>query len=177
MPLWVNLIHKCWINSNKVYVILKPRLAITWSTNSSACDYKSRLLGEKGFIIVPTVLSNCGSNVVSAFDADTRNVSESFQKHFLVSTTMMHTWQNESIFEKHALISNVATTVCQGHNMVIPVHNHIFICMFTMCQMITNGWALKMALTCSNFSEVPWYFSQRHWPLMPKHAQWAPCSP
>ena len=42
--------------------------------------------------------------------ADTRNVSEDFQKHFLCPPLMLCAWQNESTFGKHDDVSNVAAT-------------------------------------------------------------------
>ena len=46
-----------------------------------------------------------------AHRADTRNVSEDFQEHFLCLPQMLCTWQNESTFGKHDHISNVATAM------------------------------------------------------------------
>ena len=45
--------------------------------------------------------------------ADTRNVSEDFQKaDFLCPPQMLRAWQNESTFEKHYHVSDVAATMC-----------------------------------------------------------------
>ena len=52
-------------------------------------------------------------HTVVARRADTRNVSEDFQKHFLCPPQMLHAWQNESTFGKYGHVNNyIAATMC-----------------------------------------------------------------
>ena len=44
--------------------------------------------------------------------ADTRDISDDFQKHSLCRTQMLREWQNESTFGAHDHLSNVAATMC-----------------------------------------------------------------
>ena len=54
--------------------------------------------------------SHCRGNIVARC-ADTRNISEVFQKHVLCPPQMLRAWQNVSTFGKRAhAVSNVAVT-------------------------------------------------------------------
>ena len=69
-------------------------------------SFATRAPAKRGHILAgtlcPTMLSVCGKTC----RADTRNVPEDFQKHFLCPPHMLQASRNESTFRKHDPVSN-----------------------------------------------------------------------